>query len=252
MKKEKRQFKIPDSFRRFFIFSFLFLTLFLPSVAAAHDIGIPYWGGKDNPILACTGNPLDENDKRPPCKNLCDVFHTFQHAIYFGITLVLFALAPIMFLAGGIMVVLGGANPNVISTGKNILWSTVIGVAVALGSFVIIATFLWLVGNKKVGGVAWPQIKCENPPGYEVNPEVFKRGYSPASPPDFSTPTKRCNRICPPDQECRWIGNVQACVRKGGSLPPQTCDPLKPAGQQGCPPGKSCVVNMATGEFTCQ
>lgn len=159
---------------------FAAVVFFLPPKAAAHDIGLPYWGGKDNPILSCTGQYLDPNvPAERKCTSVCDIIHTLQHAIYFGITLVVFVLAPIMFIAGGIMVTLGGANASIISMGKNILWSTVIGVVVALGSFVIIATFLWLVGNSSTAGVPWPQINCANPPGYQIKSIEFKSGYPP-------------------------------------------------------------------------
>lgn len=129
-----------------------------------------YWG----PILSCTGKYGSSNSNLPPCTNVCQVFETLQNAIYFGISLVIFILAPILFIAGGVMVVLGGANTTVISKGRSILWGTFLGVVIALGSFLIVNTFLWLVGNKDTEGVAWPQIKCTNPPGYKVDPNLFK------------------------------------------------------------------------------
>lgn len=240
----------------FTIFIFLFLVLMLPSLVFAEQPSLwptGYWG----PILSCTGKYVGGSDL-PPCTSLCNVFETIRNAIYFGLSLIIFVLAPIMFLAGGIMVVLGGANPGIINRGKSILWGTLWGVVIALGSFVIIATFLWLVGNKSVGGVPWPQINCSNPPGYQVDPSGFRSGYPPISAPAPTSPAspQECNLICPPNQECRFVGNngVQACVLKTAPQQPapQTCDLLKPAGQQGCPAGKSCVLNTSTGEISCK
>lgn len=160
--------------------AFLFLVLSAPLIASAHDVGIPYWGGGDNPILSCTGQYLAPNvPAEKKCTSVCDILHTLQHAIYFGITLVSFVIAPIMFIAGGIMVVLGGANASIISKGKSILWGTFWGVVIAWSSFLIVATFLWLVGNPASGGVPWPKINCANPPGYQIDPTKFKSGYSP-------------------------------------------------------------------------
>lgn len=232
------------------------IILLAPSIASAHNIGIPYWGGGDNPILSCTGQYLAPDvPAEKKCTSVCDIIHTLQHTIYFGITLVLFALAPIMFIAGGIMVVLGGANPAIISTGRTILWRTVIGVAIALGSFLIVATFLWLVGNKGTGGVAWPQINCANPPGYQVDPTKFQSGYTPTAPPSTKGQTQRCTLICyDPNTECRIVNGLQACVKKDAPQQPapQACDPIKPAGQQGCPAGKSCVHDINTGQTSCK
>jgi hypothetical protein len=248
MKNKRRQSKVSSFSPAFLILIFAFLTF--PPLASAQDVGIPYWGSNP-PVLSCSGQYL-ELGGRQPCTSVCDILRTLQRAIYFGITLVLFVLAPIMFLAGGIMVAMGGANPGILSMGKTTLWRAFIGTVIALGAFLIIATFLWLVGNPARGGVAWPQIQCNNPPGYQVNPGVFKSGYPPASGQNF-TPAE-CRLICyDPNTECRVINGAQVCVPKNAPAQPQPqpCDPTKPAGQQGCPAGQTCgIIGLGTGSST--
>lgn len=248
--------------KKFLILGFLFLIFAAPSLASAHNIGIPYWGGAGNPILSCTGNPLDPNDNRQPCTSVCDIFHTLQHVIYFGISLVLFVLAPIMFLAGGIMVVLGGANASIISKGRSILWGTVIGVAVALGSFLIVATFLWLVGNNPEGSgkprVKWPQIEC-NPsdvPGYP--PGGFRSGYEPTSGPDFTTTSTApvstlCNPRCVPPQVCSVQNSQYVCINPAGPAPTGTTPSVSNCnGGQGCTTPNTVCTKSSGGTYFCQ
>ncbi|KKW48126.1 MAG: hypothetical protein UY99_C0012G0004 [Parcubacteria group bacterium GW2011_GWA1_59_11] len=52
----------------------------------------------------------------------------------------------------------------------------VVGAIIALGSFLIISTFLWLIGNPSPTSdkprVSWPDINCQssNVPGYPISP----------------------------------------------------------------------------------
>lgn len=193
--------------------AFLLLVISAPLLVFAHDISIPYWGDGDNPIMSCTGQYLAPNvPAEKKCRSLCDIIHTLQHAIYFGITLALFVLAPIMFIIGGIMVVIGGANPSIISRGKSILWGTFWGVVIALSSFLIVATFLWLVGNPASGGVHWPQIKCANPPGYQINPNKFQSGFPQTPGPSFATSTQNCVPRCVYPQTCQRFRDTYQCL----------------------------------------
>lgn len=175
IKKEKQKFGSVNFYLRFFIFGFMFSVFVLPHLVFAAEPSLwptGYWG----PIVSCTAR-YSGGSNLPPCTSLCDILYTIRNAIYFGLSLILFVLAPIMFLAGGVMVVFGGTNPSIISRGRSILWGTLWGVVIALGSFLIVATFLWLLGNPSA--VSWPQIQCnkENAPGYPVDPGKFKSDY---------------------------------------------------------------------------
>lgn len=135
-----------------------------------------YWGGGPTApgggLVSCTGNPYSDFTTKPPtpnpnfCKSITDLIQTFVNVVYFGITLALFVFAPISFAIGGVLiltaggspleVLTGGArgNPQNLSMGKKIISSTVWGVVIVLGAFVIVRIFIWILGIKEgvIGG----------------------------------------------------------------------------------------------------
>lgn len=131
---------------RFYPFVAVVVGFFLPLVVSA--AGIPYWG----PLVACGGNV---------CTSLCDLVTLGQNLTSFGITLVVFAIAPIMIVYGGIMTMLSGGSPERMKTGKKIILNGVIGMALALGTYVILSTFFLIMGIATGGNsVQWPTIQC--------------------------------------------------------------------------------------------
>lgn len=100
---------------------------------------IPYWG----PLVSCVGGT---SDTFPTCKDLCDTFATINNIIYFVITLALFAGAPIMLLWGGALMLLAGANEAWYKQGQDMLKNTVIGIAIILVSYILVRSFVSLLG----------------------------------------------------------------------------------------------------------
>lgn len=135
----------------------------LPSLALAHDItpGAAFWG----PILSC--GQRDAGGVLDLCNDFCDVLHTVQHAIAFALTLVLYILGPLMILVGGGMYLISGASPDLRSKAKSTLTGALTGILIALCSYLIVATFLWILGNAPEGSseprVGWPNIECAIP-----------------------------------------------------------------------------------------
>ena len=86
------------------------------------------------------------------CGNLCDLISQFINIIYIAIAWVIWIIAPIAFIAGGIMYMLAGANPGMESTAKKALTGTVIGVVIVLCAYVIIFTFVKFLGIANIGG----------------------------------------------------------------------------------------------------
>ncbi|HEY4525627.1 MAG TPA: hypothetical protein VJL32_00830 [Candidatus Paceibacterota bacterium] len=155
----------------------VFLVLFLgfSFSAYAQSVNFPYWPSSDTPIISCTGdysNYQGNASTTPQCLSLCDMVSTFQRILYFVMTLILFIGAPLMFVVGGGMIFFAGPNPSFLEQGRKVIWGAVIGVVLALSSYVIIGTFLWLIGNPSSGQrVSWPDISC-NPqqvPGGSLN-----------------------------------------------------------------------------------
>lgn len=120
----------------------IFALIAFSSPALVHgqqSPGFPYWGTSP-PLLPC-GTPGG-----PSCSSICQIFILFQRLIYFGITLVFFAIAPVLFIWGGVMLLISAGSPEKISSGKKILTGTIFGIGLALGSFIIVNTFFWAMG----------------------------------------------------------------------------------------------------------
>ena len=119
-----------------------------------------YWG----PLISCTA--LGGSGSCPACVSVCDILQTGQNFIFFGMTLLLFVLTPVMIVVGGVTILLSAGSSSMVSKGRGMIWGAVIGLAIGLGAFVIINTFLYLMGGSRIlnpqgkKGVAWPNIQC--------------------------------------------------------------------------------------------
>ena len=116
-----------------------------------------FWG----PVVWCTGNyltgtgnnQLSVNGSTPPaCNNLCDLIGTFINAIYLLLSIAIFILTPIFLVWGGVMIMLAGANPGMLETGKKILTGTAISLAIVLCSYLLVNTVLSVLNVTDVGG----------------------------------------------------------------------------------------------------
>lgn len=137
-----------------FVFGGLAILVFVSPflVQAADDISIwplGYWG----PLVACGGDT---------CTSLCDLIELGQRLTAFGISLVVFAIGPIMLVYGGMKLLMSGGSEERIKSGRKTVTDAVIGIAVALGTWLILTTFLWGLGIATGGnaGVQWPNIEC--------------------------------------------------------------------------------------------
>lgn len=124
-----------------------------PTVADLFTGG--YWGNPATGLMACEGKI---------CTSLCQLLDLLNNLLFFGLTILIYIIAPIRFIIGGFMIMIGGTSEG-LSKGKAMIKGTVIGLLIALGSFIIVATFLWLIGNNSSGSgqarVSWPEIECQ-------------------------------------------------------------------------------------------
>lgn len=146
----------------------LLLLLVAPLVGLAAPSLWPtgYWGGSPNPLVPC-GTQLNASGTiTNPCK-LCDFITLAQNLIYFGLSLLVFVIAPILFLYGGILLIVAGGSEERMSAGKKVITGTVVGLAIALGGFLIINTFIGLIGAQVgEGGSSWSSFTCAPPAGF--------------------------------------------------------------------------------------
>ncbi len=175
----------------------LFVFLALSSFASAQtsNVEFPYWPDKTTPLLSCSGDYT--NPSSTQCRSLCDVISTFQRILYFIMTLILFVGAPIMFILGGGMIFFAGTNPSLLEQGKKVIWGAVIGVVLALSAYIIVGTFLWLIGNPEAGKkdaqgnsvqrVSWPDISCDPAAIFGGQLELWKGNATAGPVPNRST-----------------------------------------------------------------
>jgi hypothetical protein len=149
----------------------------LPLVSnAAFDVR---WGD----VLSCTGSYLSNDSSHVDaagniiyCSSICDILATGKNILDFILTILLFILAPAYFLYGGFLIMTSGGSEAKWTQAKAVMRQTVIGILIILSSYLIVATFLWAVGNPAEGGVQWPNIACDpkNVPGGELNTDIYR------------------------------------------------------------------------------
>jgi hypothetical protein len=119
----------------------------------------------NGPLLLCTGTGGGDTGGGVDyyaCSNLCDLIAEIANIIYFMIGVVIWIITPILVAVGGIMIMLGGANPEMISRGKKTITGAVWGIVIVLLAWLIVYTFVNAFGglSKYVGGFGGPDGKA--------------------------------------------------------------------------------------------
>ena len=136
------------------------ITLFLPLFASAKDLP-NVWdpGALKGPLVTCWGGPVTFNqttgaiqDNANACTNLCDLVFTILNDIYVAIAFVIWIVLPFSFMVGGIMYMMGGANPGLLTSAKSTLKGAVIGTVVVLCAYLLIAALIQFVNITNIGG----------------------------------------------------------------------------------------------------
>lgn len=121
------------------------------------------------PLVPCgvsNDNPDTPQDETQPC-NQCDLFRLLKNIIDFVLMGLMPPLAMILFVWGGFLILMGGANPSLISQGKTIFWNTVMGVAIISSSWLITNTIIRSIAADNIAPEWW---KFECRVGTAVSP----------------------------------------------------------------------------------
>lgn len=159
----------------FILILLLFFNFLIIKPVFAEKISFPFWG----PVMSCNTKPISQNTGMTsvqqtklgrfadPCSSLCDFVSTAQRAIYLGMTVALFVLAPILFLIGAFLMIISRGNEKRLETGKGIFVNTIWGIVIVLSAFVIVNTIFVILGPKiSTGKYSWSEIQCPaNLPG---------------------------------------------------------------------------------------
>lgn len=136
--------------KKIFLFGAV-LAVAIPLVGFA--LPFPYWG-TNPPLLPCVG---------AKCVSICQMIKLGQNVIWLGISIVVFAIAPVLIAWCGILVLTAGGAEEWMKQGKKVVTSSLIGMALALGAFLIVNTFFFLLGitfdnpNQRID---WANISC--------------------------------------------------------------------------------------------
>ncbi len=144
------KFKIP-----IFIILFLaFFFLFVGSVFAVDYIPLVPCGLNQKPA---GGDPTIDYTR--PCTT-CDTFRLAKNVI----DLILLGLVPpvaaVLFIYGGLVILLAGARPSWISHGKTVFWTTFWGLVIILASWLIANTFIKSFAPGQLTDAPWYRLEC--------------------------------------------------------------------------------------------
>jgi hypothetical protein len=114
------------------------------------------------------GGSLEKNKclgtvkKFVPC-TLCHAFTLIHDAVNFFIFNITLPIAVLMIIVGGILYLVGGNNPQQIALANRIFYNTFLGLVIIFGAFILIGTFLSLIGVAEwtgLGANQWFKINC--------------------------------------------------------------------------------------------
>jgi hypothetical protein len=105
-----------------------------------------------NAAIVNCGNAADGSDA---C-TICNFFETLVNIYNFLVTDIATPLAVIAIIIGAIFMMASAGNPNLMSKGKTILYSAIIGLVLVFGSYLIINFVLTTIGYAQ----SWGTINC--------------------------------------------------------------------------------------------
>ena len=131
------------------VFSLFIIILFVPVPASALNIWKGAYCGADTAI-GDTGGPQGS------C-SICDAYVVAKNIINFLIQLS-FTIATAMIVWGALQMILSTGNPGKVSQAKSIMMSALIGLAIALASWLIVNTIITVLAPNHP--VLWNQVQC--------------------------------------------------------------------------------------------
>jgi len=137
---------------KYLFFVILIFFLIAPLQVFAQERG--FLGG---PIVPC--GIKSDPARSTPC-TLCHMFVLAKNVIDFLFEIVL-VIAPLFLLIGGLTILLSVGNPGKIDLGKRIITSTIIGIVIALVSWMAISTLLNQFVDDTVLPWPWDDPDCE-------------------------------------------------------------------------------------------
>ena len=152
------QFSIFNNRKTILLILLILNSYFLLSTFAwAHTDG-GFWKPGDS-IVPC-GNIKDASGEViNPCTQ-CELLHLTRHIIDFLMIAATPILATFFFVIAGVFLMVGGANPGMLSTGKRIFKDTFIGLVIVMMAWLITNTIIRTLADPGVVGNKWYEFSC--------------------------------------------------------------------------------------------
>ncbi|MEX1064129.1 MAG: pilin [Candidatus Paceibacterota bacterium] len=150
------------------------------------------------PCGLSSDDPSTPFDETKPC-GICDTLKLVDNIIDFLLFTVVPAVAVLMYLIAGLMILLGGANPDLVATGTNIFKTTSYGLVIIFAAWMITNTVIKSLAGDGDISTKWHEIEC-----------------SEGERPIPTTP--------PPQTRYACNDNNQCIVQPGGQYTTNNCD----------------------------
>jgi len=250
--------KIKILFTTFFFIAFLFLLIGFAKADCDSGptytcpAGIPCPGGECQGGLVPCGrtcdDPCTKNCECAPC-TLCHLFVLFKRIVDFLTINIVFPLAILMIVVGGVMFLTAGGDPGRIGNAKKILTATVIGLAIILAAWLIVDTVIMFLVPSSSPFQNWETIDC--PVCGDGNCDSGETTTNcPAdcgAPPSVCTPSSPlCNGVCPAG--CTVAQDPDCGCLSGNSCCGIGCNN---ASDSECPATAECTEDECTEDVTC-
>lgn len=108
------------------------------------------------PLISCTGAGTPGGTDQKNCQSLCDLVSTVANVVYFGIGVVIWIVAPIMIAWSGILLMLSRGSTERASQARKMVTSVAIGLLIVLCAYLIVYTFVNVIGIAGIGGFTNP------------------------------------------------------------------------------------------------
>lgn len=137
--------------KKIFLPIFLFclvLLFFVPfSIKSVED---PACGSTGIVRCGCSTPTYDADEKCTNCCEISDFFAMLGRIYEFIVKIIAIPLAIIAITIGGILMMISAGNPNMMSLGKKIFYSAIIGLVLVFCSYLIIQTILSILDYKNL------------------------------------------------------------------------------------------------------
>src|SRR3989338_11146857 len=90
----------------------------------------------------------------------CDLFKLLKNLIDFTVGVLMPAVAILFFVWAGFLILLGGANTNLVTQGRQIFSTTFFGILIMLSAWMITNTFIKSIGYNYDNADNWWQFTC--------------------------------------------------------------------------------------------